>query len=78
MAIDSIAMPPVNSPNAGSSVAAGSAIAGPIIDAHGSHRGFLVTIGAGAIAVVVTIVTMALRGRRAADRNEAAVAGVVE
>ncbi|TGO05337.1 MFS transporter [Serinibacter arcticus] len=64
----------------GVGVAGGSAIAGPMIDAHGSHQGFLVTIGAGAIAVVVTIVTMALRGRRsaAADRNEAVAASVVE
>ena len=34
----------------GVGVAGGSAIAGPIIDSQGSHAGFLVAVGAGALA----------------------------
>lgn len=57
----------------GVGVAAGSAIAGPLIDAHGSHAGFLVSTGAGAFAVVVSLLALAglRRGRR---RGNAVVA----
>ncbi|GMA33403.1 MFS transporter [Litorihabitans aurantiacus] len=48
----------------GVGVAGGSAIAGPIIDAHGSHSGFLVTIGAGVVAVVVTVMATLARGMK--------------
>ena len=64
----------------GVGVAGGSAVAGPLIDAHGSHSGFLVSIGAGAVAVVVTIVAMTMRARRgtvdAGSRNEPDAEGV--
>lgn len=46
----------------GVGVASGSAIAGPLIDAHGSHTGFLVSTAAGLLAVLVTVV--ASIGRR--------------
>ncbi|HCX84457.1 MAG TPA: MFS transporter [Micrococcales bacterium] len=52
----------------GVGVAAGSAIAGPLIDAHGSHTGFLVSTGAGVVAVVVTLgAGWTMRARRNAD-----------
>ncbi|OJX96151.1 MAG: MFS transporter, partial [Micrococcales bacterium 73-15] len=63
----------------GVGVATGSAIAGPLIDAHGSHAGFLVSTGAGVLATLVTVTSMAaLRRRRAARANVAAVLDAVE
>ncbi|MEV7973728.1 MFS transporter [Cellulomonas sp. NPDC089187] len=47
----------------GVGVSAGSAIAGPILDVHGSHGGYLVVLGSGMLAVVAVLV--ALRTLRA-------------
>lgn len=65
----------------GVGVATGSAIAGPLIDGHGSHAGFLVATGAGALATLFTIVTMAAirrRRRDAEDVRREAVAAVLD
>lgn len=63
----------------GVGVAAGSAVAGPLIDDRGSHAGFLVATGAGILATVVTVGAMAALRRRRATRVEAAgVASVLD
>lgn len=58
-------------------VAGGSAIAGPLIDAHGAHAGFLVTCGAGVLAVATTGLA-SLGRRRRITRGQAAQAGAPE
>ena len=63
----------------GVGVAGSSAIAGAIIDEHGSHAGFLVSIGAGIASVLVAATMMVgLRSaRNRTGRNEPAISDVV-
>lgn len=42
----------------GVGVSAGSAVAGPIIDAHGSHGGYLVVLGSGVLALVAVLAAL--------------------
>lgn len=48
----------------GVGVAGGSAVAGPLIDTHGSHAGFLVATAAGALSVLVALTTLVGLRRR--------------
>lgn len=48
----------------GVGVAAGSAIAGPLIDSYGGKTGFLVATGAGVLAVIAVLIGLLLRRRR--------------
>lgn len=56
----------------GIGVAAGSAVAGPLIDTHGSHAGYLVCLGAGLVMATLTLVSVLYRRRRAHQVEELA------
>lgn len=60
----------------GVGVAGGSAVAGPLIDAQGSHAGFLVSTGAGVIATLTAVLTLVVQRRRRRTGNASRDGGV--